>query len=306
MALGPIQMTDIAMPSGKTNQRPLYGIGLMLISIGVYAVQDAIAKHLTSDYSALQILFFRAVGAMLILLPLINQVPKGGWITKHPWLMLLRCAVGAGGMACYIVAYRTMSLADVSAVGFSGVLIVTALSMAVLKERVDWHRRLAIMIGFVGVLIILRPGLGVFGPGAAWSLLGALGFAIMTLALRVLTRTEHPVMITLYFTVFSIVVLGAFLPALWRMPDAVGLAWLLGQGLMCGIGQVLMSSSLKVAPASTVSPFTYTIIIYGLIIGYFWFGDVPDPIMLVGVSVLIGSCLYIARREQVDARAVQA
>jgi drug/metabolite transporter (DMT)-like permease len=298
-------MTDIAAPHTTPEQRPLYGIGLMMLSIGVYAVQDAIAKHLAPDFSAVQILFFRAAGAALVLLPLINQVPTGGWITKHPWLMLVRCAVGAGGMACYIIAYRTMSLADVSAVGFSGVLMVTVLSMLVLKEAVDWHRWLAILIGFVGVLIILRPGIGVFTPGAAWSLLGAFGFAVMTLALRVLTRTEHPVMITMYFTVFSIVVLGAFLPAVWSTPSMTALVLLTIQGLMCGVGQVLMSMSLRAAPASTVSPFTYTIMIYGLIIGYFWFGDIPDPLMLAGVSVLIGSCLYIARREQLDARAAQ-
>ncbi len=280
------------------DQRPMRGIVLMLISIGVYALQDAIAKHLAPDYSPIQILFFRALGAILILLPLLRQVPVGGWITRRPWLMLVRCAAGAAGMASYITAYRTMSLADVSAVGFSGVLLVTALSMLVLKERVDWHRWAAIVVGFIGVLIILRPGVGAISIGAAWSLGGALGFAIMTLSVKALARSEHPVMITVYFTLFSVAVLGAFLPAVWREPDLAGYAWLLGQGMLCGTGQLLMSTSLKLAPASTVTPFSYTIIIYGLVIGYFWFGDLPDPFMLLGSAVLIGSCLYLARREK--------
>jgi drug/metabolite transporter (DMT)-like permease len=291
-----------AITAAPPAHRPLYGIGLMLLSIGAYAAQDAIAKYLAPDYSAVQILFFRALGAVLVLLPLLRHVPAGGWITRRPLLMLVRCAAGAGGMACYIVAYRTLPLADVSAIGFSGVLMVTALSMLVLKEAVDRHKGAAIVVGFAGVLVILRPGLGGAEIGVAWAFAGAAGFAVMTLTVRALTRTEHPVAITGYFIVFSLAVLGLFLPAVWRTPDAAGYAWLLTQGVLCGLGQVLMTTALKAAPASTVSPFTYTIIIYGMVIGYVWFGDVPDPFMLAGAGVLIGSCLYLARREHLTTR----
>ncbi|MDX2144349.1 MAG: DMT family transporter [Rhodospirillaceae bacterium] len=283
-------------------ERKLFGIGLMLLSIGLYAVQDAIAKHLAPDYTATQILFFRALGATLVLLPLIVRAPAALWVTRQPWIMLVRCVAGAGGMACYIIAFRTMPLAEVSAIGFSGVLMVSVLAGWVLRERMEWRRWAAVVVGFAGVLIAMRPGLGVFGIGALWTLGGAVAFAVMTLTLRVLGRTDHPVTVTAYFAVFSIVVLGALVPPVWRSPDAAGYGWLMLQGVMCGGGQLLMATSYRYAPASAVSPFTYTIIVYGLIIGYFWFGDVPDPVMLAGVSVLIGSCLYLARREHLTER----
>jgi drug/metabolite transporter (DMT)-like permease len=289
------------------SERTLYGIGLMLAAVGLYAWQDAIAKHLAPDYSAIQILFFRAAGSLIVLAPLMVRtgaaLGRALWITARPGVMLLRCVSGAVGMGCYIVAYRTMSLADVSAVGFSGVLMVGVLAALVLRERLDGPRWAAIIVGFLGVVIAVRPGLGVFGDGALWAFGGAVGFAVMTLTLRVLGRTDHPVAVTSYFAAFSLLALGALLPAVWRAPDLVGLGLLLTQGALCGAGQVLMASSYRHAPASVVSPFTYTIIIYGLIIGYVWFGDVPDPVMLAGVSVLIASCLYLARREQLAERA---
>jgi drug/metabolite transporter (DMT)-like permease len=291
-------MPEAVMLSERPNQKPMFGILLMLLSVGSYSLQDAIAKYLAPDFSVIQILFFRALGSVIVLLPLLRQVPSGGWLTRRPGLMLFRCVAGATGMGCYIVAYRTMPLADVSAVGFSGILLVTALSMLLLKEAVDATRWAAIVVGFIGVLIILRPGFEVITVGAVWSMAGAIGFCAMTLSIRTLTRTDHPVMITTYFIAFSFVVLGLMLPALWTRPDLKALGLLLLQGVFCGIGQVLMSTSLKYAPASTVSPFTYTIILYSLAFGFIWFGDIPSPWMLVGTAVLIASCLFLAHREQ--------
>jgi len=282
-------------------QRPLYGIGLMVIAIGFYAVQDAVTKYLTADYSAFQILFFRAGGVFMTMLPLLARLPVAAWRTRQPKMMALRCAAGVMSMICYILAYRTMSLADVAAIGFSGVLMVTALSMLLLGEKVDWHRWGAVIAGFIGVIIILRPGSGLISTGAAWPLLGAVGFTGMTLSLRVLIRTDHPVAITATFALFIVALMSAVMPFVWRMPDLDAFALLIEQGIMCGVGQLLMTKSLQVAPASVVSPITYTIIVYGIVIGYVWFGDVPDPMMLLGAAMLIASCLYIARRERATA-----
>jgi S-adenosylmethionine uptake transporter len=294
--------TSIAAP-----ERRLFGIVLMLASIGLYGLQDLFGKQLAMDgYSPVQILFFRAIGTALILLPLIGQVPKGGWITKRPWLMAFRCVVGASGMACYLIAFRTMSLADVSAIGFTGPLLVVVFGTLLLGEHVGWRRWAAVLVGFVGVLIMLRPGMGVFSGTALWALGGSIGFAGLTMSLRILSRTDHPVAITWTFTLASLIVLGALLPGFWRAPDGFGLLYLLLQGMACGGGQVLMTTALKNAPTSTVSPFTYTIIIYGVVYGYAWFGDVPDPVMLFGAAVLIASCLYIAHRERLHEAAVSS
>lgn len=294
-------------PLTAAPDRRLFGIALMLLSIGLYGLQDLFGKQLAMDgYSPIEILFFRSIGTAIVLLPMIGQVPKGNWITKQPLLMVFRCMVGASGMACYLIAYRTMSLADVSAIGFTGPLLVVAFGIALLGERVGWRRWAAMIAGFIGVLIMLRPGMGVFADDALWALGGSIGFAGLTISLRLLNRTDHPVAITWTFTIFSLVVLGALLPQVWRTPDALGLFYLILQGMACGGGQILMTNALRIAPASTVSPFTYTIIVYGLIYGYFWFGDVPDPVMLLGAAILIASCLYIAHRERVHEAAVRA
>lgn len=300
-------MSTLQPPPAAAADRRLYGIGLMVLSIGLYGLQDLFGKQLAMDgYAPVEILFFRSVGTALILLPLISHVPKGGWITKQPLLMAFRCVVGATGMACYLVAFRTMSLADVSAIGFTGPLLVVVFGIVFLGENVGWRRWTAVVVGFIGVLIMLRPGLGVFSGAALWALGGSIGFAGLTMSLRLLNRTDHPVAITWTFTIFSLLVLGALLPAFWKTPDGRGLLYLILQGMACGGGQILMTNALRIAPASTVSPFTYTIIIYGLIYGYFWFGDVPDPIMLLGAMILIGSCLYIAHRERLHERVSQA
>jgi S-adenosylmethionine uptake transporter len=294
-------------PEAPRPERRLFGVGLMVDSIGFYGLQDLFGKQLAMDgYAPAQILFFRALGTALVLLPLIGQVPRGGWITKQPWLMAFRCIIGATGMACYLIAFRTMSLVDVSAIGFTGPLIVVVLSTLLFGEQVGWRRWTAIVVGFIGVMVMLRPGLGVFSVAAAWALGGSIGFAGLTMSLRLLGRTDHPIAVTWTFTIASLIVLGVLQPWFWMAPDMRGYFYLLLQGAMCGAGQVLMTQALRVAPASTVTPFTYTIIIYGLVYGYFWFGDRPDPITLIGAVILIGSCLYIAHRERLHQAALTA
>jgi drug/metabolite transporter (DMT)-like permease len=279
-------------------ERRLAGIGLILAAIALYAGQDAVAKFLTASFSTWQILFFRALGSLLLLAPLAARVPLRAWRSRQPLMLLLRCVSGTAGMGFYILAFASMPLADVSAIGFSGPLIATVGAMLFLKEQMGWRRWMAVLVGFGGVLIILRPGSGVFAPAAVWALLGAVCFAGITLSLRLLARTDHPVAVTLSFSAFCLVASAAALPLVWRTPDAGEFALLIGQGMFCGAGQLLMAQALRLAPASTVSAFTYTIILYGAAIGFVWFGDTPDPVMMAGAAVLVASCLYIAHRER--------
>jgi len=148
-------------------------------------------------------------------------------------------------------------------------------------------------------MIIVRPGSGVLSLGALWGLGGAFCFGFIALSLRILGRTDHPVSITFYYTLFSMAVTVPFM-LLWGMtPLTLGaFALMMTQGLACGGGQILMTQALKLAPASVVTPFSYVMLLYTAVIGYLWFGDIPDRYVFAGSGLLIGAGMYIWFRER--------
>ena len=280
-------------------QQTLTGIGLVLVSVFLFAIQDAITKELTADYTFAEILFFRGVGSLLILAPLWLRLSKDLKWTGQPPILFLRCLSGTLGMICFIFAFELLPLADATAVGFAGPLFVVILAALILKEHVGWRRWLAIGVGFCGVLIILRPGSGVLSVGALWALGGAFSFGFIALSLRLLGRTDHPVSITFYYTLFSMALMVPVIAYLGLSPlTLASFGLMMTQGLACGGGQILMTQALKLAPASVVTPFSYVMLLYTTVIGYLWFGDIPDQYVFAGSALLIGAGLYIWFRER--------
>ena len=290
------------LPLAYPTERRLAGIGLILLAIAFYAGQDAVAKHLSATLSTVEILFFRSFGTFVVLVPLALRLPLRSLRPRQPAMLLLRCLCGIGGMTFFIMASREMPLADVTAINFSGPLLATVLAVVLLGERIDGRRLAALAVGFLGVLIIVRPGTSAFSVQAFWALAAAVCYAGITLSLRLLSRTDHPVAVTMLFSIFGTLAAGALLPWFWKIPTRSEFVLLVLQGASCGIGQLLMTHALRLAPASTISAFTYTILIYAAVIGYFWFGNVPEPVMLAGAGLLIASCLYIAQRDVLRSR----
>ena len=280
-------------------QQTLTGIGLVLISVFLFAIQDAITKQLAADYTFAEILFFRGVGSLMILAPLWFTLAKDQRWTSQPSILFLRCFAGTLGMICFIFAFRYLPLADATAVGFAGPLFVVILAALILKESVDWQRWIAILVGFIGVMIIVRPGSGVLSVGALWGLGGAFCFGFIALSLRLLGRTDHPVSITLYYTLFSMMLMLPVIAYLGLSPlTLASFSLMMAQGLACGGGQILMTQALKLAPASVVTPFSYVMLLYTAVIGYLWFGDIPDEYVFAGSALLIGAGMYIWYRER--------
>ena len=289
----------------------LVGIVSMTGAIAVFSVMDVIIKDISDTYGTVQIYFFRSLLALIPAWFLLRR--EGGLAalkTRRLGFHIFRSCVSMSFLLCFFYALHLLPLADLYAITFAAPLFITALGVPMLGERVGPHRWAAIGVGFVGVLVILRPGGEVFSLGGLIGLISSLLFSFSMIFTRQLSRTESNGAIVTYFALTSTVLSGIALPFVWVQPSlgdgselsAIGLIgsdWslLIAIGLIGGIGQILITHAFRCAPAAIVSPFQYTSILWGLIFGYAFFGDLPDGIMLAGAAIVVASGLYILYRE---------
>ena len=298
--------------------RPLAGITCILIAIATFSTVDMVVKLISEDVSTGQILFFRMVFGMVALVPMLAIEARSlNWLpllrTRHFGMHMLRSLVTLAFLALYFVSIILLPLADAFAVGFAVPLWVAVLSVPLLGEKVGLRRWTAIGLGLIGVMIILRPGGGVFGLGGLAGLAATLLLALSLIMVRTMSRTESASAIVFYYQGFGIVCTGALLLFGWLYPpfgaiwggffawvtleDPWLLAVLIGQGIFGGIGQVFISLAFRLAPAVVVSPFTYSSILWGIVYGYVLFNDIPSVITLFGASIVVASGIYTAIRE---------
>jgi drug/metabolite transporter (DMT)-like permease len=290
-------MSKVVMPV-PSREEIRRGIFLMIASVFVFAVVNALVKYLEDDYPVGQVVFFRSIFALLFSLALLS---------RHGGLEALRTNrlaehVGRGtlqfvSMVCIFIAYHWMPLADAVAITFSSPLFLTMLSIPVLGEKVGRHRWGAVLVGFLGILIMVRPGAGVFSMGALLALVNAGLGASVTIALRRMSLTERPVTLVTYQAIVASVLSIAVLPFGWVAPTWSGALGLAAVGLISGVGQILWTQAFKLAPAAVLAPFSYTSMIWAIGLGFFIWGDVPTPLLLVGAAVVVASGLYILYRE---------
>lgn len=288
---------------------PVRGILLMILSVLLFTGMDGLVKWVAQWHPTGQIVFFRN---LLAFLPIALFVRRSGGLavlrTSRIGGHMLRGAAGMAAMVCFFAAYAMMPLGDVVAIAMSGPIFMTALSVPLLGERVGRRRWTAVVIGFLGVLVMTRPGAGVLDPGALLALSGAVFYALAMVAIRKLSRHEHPTTIVFYFTLFSTVVSGASLPfGQWVTPAGwVELGMLVAIGLIGGFAQFAMTHAFRLAPVAIVAPFDYLAVVFAMGLGYLVWGDVPDFWIVTGAAIVIGSGLYILHRETVLARQRQA
>ncbi|WP_041785313.1 DMT family transporter [Rhodospirillum centenum] len=282
----------------------LAGILLFIATVFCFSVMDAMVKDLSARYGTWQIMFFRG---LFSLLPIAVLVAQSGGIaalrTERPVSHLLRGLVGIATAFCFFYSYGHMPLADVYAIAFATPLMITALSVPLLGEHVGWRRWTAVLVGFVGVLIMLRPGEGLGTPVALVALAGAFFYALLMIYVRRLARTETTAAIVFYFVLLLCVLSAVMMLPDWRTPDTA-LDWtlLVATGILGGFGQILMTLAFRRAPPSAVAPFEYTGMIWAVFFGFTFFGEVPDPAIWIGGAIVIGSGLYILHREALLAR----
>jgi drug/metabolite transporter (DMT)-like permease len=274
----------------------LAGIGLMLLSIFMFSFGDALGKFMVATYSVGQLLWLRACAALILLLPMMWRQRAAFTRLERPWLLLLRAVLSTLEVAAFFLATVYLPLADVITYYLACPIFVTAMSAVVLRERVGWRRWSAIMVGFCGVLIALRPSSQTISWPAMIALGGSLSFAILMLITRSLRATPDIVLVSTQFA--GTFLLGALLaPIGWVTPGAGSLSLFAMAGCISVGALFCVNRSLKLAPASVVVPYQYSMIVWAVIFGYAVFGDVPSKAMIIGAAIIIAAGLYIFLRE---------
>jgi drug/metabolite transporter (DMT)-like permease len=281
------------------------GLGLryMLASTLAMAAMNAAIKWCAPSYPTVEIAFFRQLFALIPVGILIAL--KGGprlLKTTRPFGHLIRSVMGNGSLACLVAAYATLPLTDVTAYNFAAPLFLTVISVPLLKEKVGPHRWGAVVAGFIGVLIMMRPGLAI-NPGIAWALASAVLAAFAQVTIRHLSRTEHALTIVFYFTFFGALFTGLAASFDFVMP-ATPSAWLplVVIGLCGGVAQYLMTMSYHHASPARVAPYNYVTLVWAMALQYLIWATVPDSETLAGAALIAASGLYIMYRERVRRR----
>jgi drug/metabolite transporter (DMT)-like permease len=298
-ALRQSKMSILAKISPTADQRSarLAGIGLMLLSIFMFSFGDALGKFLVATYSVGQLLWLRACAALIVLLPMMWRHRAAFVRLERPWLQGLRVVLSTLEVAAFFLATVYLPLADVVTYYLACPIFVTALSAIVLRERVGWRRWSAVLIGFLGVLIALHPSSQAVTWPAVIALGGSLSFAVLMLITRSLRATPDIVLASSQFA--GTFALGALMsPFGWVTPSLGSLGLFAAAGCISVSALLCVNRSLKLAPASVVVPYQYTMIIWAVMFGYLVFGDAPQPATILGAAIIIGAGIYIFLRER--------
>ncbi|WGF86852.1 DMT family transporter [Marinivivus vitaminiproducens] len=285
--------------------RPTLGVMLMILVTLSTTLQDTLAKALVADYPLMTVAWARYAFAFLIVCAVgtVRAGPGRVFATSHPRTQVIRGVIVLASTVFSWAALRHLPLVDNASIGFAAPMFVTLLAIPLLGEVVGWRRWMAVVVGLAGVLIVLRPGLGVVHPAAGFSLCAALCFALYQVLTRRIAADESIWAQQAYTSLFGAVVLTAALPWAGDLPDSAG-GWLLFV-LLGGVGVVshgLVVGALACAPASLLSPFLYVQLIWATLAGFLLFGDLPDRWTVLGATIVIGSGLYVFYRETVRSR----
>jgi S-adenosylmethionine uptake transporter len=303
--------------------RPLHGIGFVLVAASVFPVQDVIIKGLSGRYPALEIVFVRSLVALSLYGWLLwRERDAATFPPERPWLHAARGALGLVSFTSYYMAIAALPLATVTAVAFAAPLFVTVLSARILGEPVDRSSWLAVLVGFAGVLVVLRPGAATFEPATLLALLSALTYASSQTITRELGRTDSGASIAFTSTLLAMAVAGmsglvsggdargadlhpsiAFLVRGWVLPSGADLGRMVLCGFTSGVGMYCFTQGYRVAPPSTVAPFEYVMIGWSVLWGYLFWGDVPGPSTLIGVAGTAAGGVYVLQHQARTQRA---
>lgn len=276
------------------------GALFMLAAAFCFSVNGAFIKVLlASGLHPLQITFVRLLVGVVAILPFVWRAGWASLKTRHPGIHALRALAGGGAMFCGIAALDRLQLADFTALSFSQPLFAVMLAVLVLGETVGWRRWGATFAGFLGVVIMVRPGAGALEVGALLALAMAFGIAVAVILAKRLPAQESQATMLFYFSLATVVVFAGPALAVWRTPSASEILGLVGFGFAGLITQALMIAAYRTGEASVVAPFDYSRLIIAGGLGYVLFGEVPDGWTLAGAGVIVASTLYIARREAV-------
>ena len=269
----------------------------MFLSICAFSLMDLIVKW-SVGYPIGQVLFFRGFFGIIFYFFIIPKERfHNFYVTKRPGLHALRCGSGLIALIAIFIALRQLPLATVVSISFAAPIFTTILSIFMLNEKVGIFRWLAVIIGFVGIIIITEPGLSSVNIYYIYPIIFCLGLSYVAIAIRQLSKTEPVWLISLYFSV-AITLLSLFtIPYGWIMPSLYDLAFLSFIGFFGGVANLWLSQSYKYSEVSLVTPLKYLALVFAIFFGYLIWGEIPTIKTLIGAGLVIISSLIIFRRE---------
>ena len=280
------------MPATKTAV-PALGVGLYLLGVFFFAVNDALGKWLVVDYGVGQLMMLRSVGAAIVLAPMVAVMRVDMRDTNQWPLQGLRILCTAADTFSFYWSTRSMPLADVMTFYMAAPLLVTAMSAPLLGEKVERFRWIAVGVGFIGVLIALRPTPQMFSLAAPVALFGATMFALGQTVTRKLRRTHWLPLVGWQFIGCGIIG-GATIPFSWVTPGYVDLGLMFVVGVVSMLCFICITKALAITRAATLAPLQYTMIVWATIMGWLVWRDVPTWPTILGNAIIIGSGLFVA------------
>ncbi|MEQ9112247.1 MAG: DMT family transporter [Rhodospirillaceae bacterium] len=291
-------MSQSMAPIARENKP--FGIGLMIGAMLTMTAMDAIVKWAVADYSLQQVNFIRSITAMLVLSPLL--IKNGGLralYTTRPWVHVWRTLLMVTISYTWFFALGRMKLADLGAILMVAPLIITALSVPLLGEKVGRRRWIAVGIGFAGMLAIVRPGMGIFNPIALLAVTVAFGYAMLILSNRTNRDKESLASLTYYPLIGIFIVSGLLSPLDWTPPSPVAWSAMLFVGLCAGLGHLCLTLAFRYASPPVLAPLEYTGLIWAVLFGYWFFDELPDQWTVLGMLMIAGAGIFVVYREAV-------
>ena len=283
------------------------GKGILLMGIGMFlfAAVDTGGKFLTEGLHPVQIVWVRQLGLLFGAFALIAMHGRSIFRTTHPRLQIARGCVAAGSASFFIMAVAHVPLADAVAITFVAPFMVTVLGALVLREPVGLRRWVAVFLGFVGTLIVIRPGLGVVHPAAALLVLAAFLFAVRQIISRALSDTDNTATTIVYTALVASAILTVPLPFFWQTPSTDQMMVLAFIAVVAGVAEVFVIKAFEIGLAVAITPVHYTMLIWGTFYGWLVFDQLPDGWTLFGAAVIVATGLYTLRREYLVSKARQ-
>ncbi|WP_299905170.1 DMT family transporter [uncultured Paracoccus sp.] len=297
-----------AVPPLNTPREDRTGLAIMIMCAVamIFAVQDGLSRQLGSQYPAIFIVMLRFWFFALFVIVLVARQPGGlgrAMRSKHPWMQIFRGVLLVAEVVIMVESFVRLGLVETHAIFTASPLLVAALSGPILGEKVGWRRWTAIMIGFLGILIVLNPGQGMFAPAAILPLIAALMFAVYGLATRYVSRQDSS-LVSFFWTGISgaaAITLVGIWQWVWLAP--LDWFWMLCLCITAIAGHYLLIRAYELAEASALQPFAYTQLVWASVIGVIFFGDVVKTNVVIGAAVVVGAGLFTLWRERQKARA---
>ncbi len=296
----------LALSESVARQAAIKGAAMMAAAALIISLMHVLVRDLSADIHPIVIAFFRNIVGFTMLIPFLLRQDRTHWKSKQPRLQLFRGFIGTCALLSWFTALSLVPVADATAISFVTVLFITVGAALVLREKVGPRRWTAIVIGFIGTLIIIRPGADIFGPGALVALASTVFWAISLLCVKVLSRTDSSVTMVFYANVY--LTIFSFIPALffWVWPTWEQLGLMVIIGVMATIGHLWMAQSLKITDATVVAPVDYTRLLWTAAAGFVVFGEFPDIWTWVGGTIIFLSTVYITFRESQQKKAARS